>query len=280
MNTATYNISGEDFFSGVYSREILKKVARGEELRKYDYYESVFQNALNLAKSKQLEESVRIFEDGEKRLENEKKGSDLNAVLFDCLYPKKAYLYYKLKRMSLARLLTYKSIITNERLKISRGFNFLVFIQVQQYHNLNRIFFAESKLKDGFRLSYRLIWFLLTKESPGVKYLSKIEHPAQEEESQLRCAMTYQVLFELLRVLAKMKDDVALYVKSLIVFLKELIQHFSANNDMEQTLKNFLIVFSDIDLRDRSRYINAADHFLRTSKDMFPNTEKVIKLFY
>jgi len=92
--------------------------------------------------------------------------------------------------------------------------------------------------------------------------------------------MTYQVLFELLRVLAKMKNDVALYVKSLIVFLKELIQHFRANNDMEHTLRNFLIVFSGIDLQDRSRYIDAANHFLQTSKDMFPNTEKVIKLFY
>ncbi|SHM72003.1 hypothetical protein [Chitinophaga sp. CF418] len=280
MNTATYNIASEDFFSNIYSREILAKVARGEELSRYDYYESVFQNALNLAKSKKVEESVRIFEDGEKRLENEEKGSDLNAVLFDCLYPKKAYLYYKLKRMSLARLLTYRSIITNERLKMSRRFSFLVFIQIQQYHNLARIFFAESKLKDGIRLSYRLIWFLLTKESAGVKYLDKIEHPVQEEESQLRCAMTYQVLFELLGVLARMKNDVALYVKSLIVFLKELIQHFKDCNEMEHTLKNFLIVFTDIDLQDRSHYINAADHFLRTSKDMFPNTERVIKLFY
>ncbi len=280
MNTATINIASEDFFSNIYSREILAKVACGEELSGYNYYESVFQNALNLAKSKQLEESIRVFEEGEKRLANEKKGSDLNAVLSDCLYPKKAYLYYKLKRMSLARLLTYKSIITNQGLKISRGFSFLVFIQIQQYHNLARIFFAESKPKDGIQLSYRLIWFLLTKESAGVKYLDKIEHPVQEEESQLRCAMTYQVLFELLRVLAKMKNDVALYVKSLIVFLKELIQQFTASNDMEHTLRNFLIVFSGIDLQDRSRYIDAANHFLQTSKDMFPNTEKVIKLFY
>lgn len=280
MNTATFNIASEDFFSNIYSREILAKVACGEELSRYNYYESVFQNALNLAKSKQLEESISVFEAGEKRLANEKKGSDLNDVLSDCLYPKKAYLYYKLKRMSLARLLTYKSIITNQGLKISRGFSFLVFIQIQQYHNLARIFFAESKPKDGIQLSYRLIWFLLTKESAGVKYLDKIAHPVQEEESQLRCAMTYQVLFELLRVLAKMKNDVALYVKSLIVFLKELIQQFSASNDMEHTLRNFLIVFSDIDLQDRSRYINAANHFLETSKDMFPNTEKVIKLFY
>lgn len=280
MDTAAYNIASEDFFSSIYSRDVLAKVAHGEEVSKYDYYESAFQNALNLAKSRKIEESICAFEEGEKRLVNERKGSDLNAVLFDCLYPKKAYLYYKLNRMSLARLLTYKSIITNEGLKISRGFNFLVFIQIQQYHNLARIFFAESKLTDGIRLSYRLIWFLLTKEPAGVKYLDKIEHPIQEEESQLRCAMTYQVLFELLRVLARMKNNVALYLKSLIVFLKELIQHFSVNNERENTLKNFLIVFSGIDLQDRSNYINAANHFLQTSKDMFPNTEKVIKLFY
>jgi hypothetical protein len=255
-------------------------VACGDELLKYDYYESVFQNALNLAKSKRIEESVRVFEDGEKKLVNEKKGSDLNAVLLDTLYPKKAYLYYKLKRMSLARLLTYRSILTNEGLKISGGYDFLVFIQIQQYHNIARIFFAESKLKDGIRLSYRLIWFLLTKEPAGVKYLDKIAHPIQEEESELRCAMTYQVLFELLGVLARMKNDVALYLKSLIVFLKEIIQYFSACNEREHTLKNFLIVFSGIDLQDRSHYINAANHFLRTTKDMFPNTERVIKLFY
>ncbi|MCF6402939.1 hypothetical protein L3C95_08650 [Chitinophaga filiformis] len=280
MNTAMYNIASEDFFSNIYSREVLAKVARGEEFGKYDYYETVFQNALNLAKNKKLEESIRVFEEGEKKLGNENKGSDLNAVLFDSLYPKKAYLYYKLKRMSLARLLTYRSIIANERLKISRGFNFLVFIQIQQYHNIARIFFAESKPKDGIRLSYRLIWFLLTRESAGVKYLDKIAHPVPEEESQLRCAMTYQVLFELLRVLAKMKNDVALYLKSLIIFLKELIPRFNDCNEREHTLKNFLTVFTGIDLQDRSRYITAADHFLRTSKDMFPNTEKVIKLFY
>ncbi|PSL31008.1 hypothetical protein [Chitinophaga ginsengisoli] len=280
MNTAAYNIASEDFFSGIYSREVLAKVACGEELAKYDYYESVFQHALNLAKGKKIEESVREFEKGEERLSAEKKGSDLNAVLSDCLYPKKAYLYYKLKRMSLARLLTYKSIITNEGLKISRGFNFLVFVQTQQYHNLARIFFAESNVKEGIRLSYRLIWFLLTKESAGVKYLDKIALPVEEEESQLRCAMTYQVLFELLGVLARMKNNVALYLKSLIIFLEELIQHFNVCNEREHTLRNFLIVFSGIDLHDRSRYINAANHFLQTSKDMFPNTERVIKLFY
>src|SRR2546430_4202630 len=38
------------------------------------------------------------------------------------------------------------------------GYNFLVFIQIQQYHNIARIFFAESKLKEGIQLSYRLIW--------------------------------------------------------------------------------------------------------------------------
>lgn len=280
MNAANYNIISEDFFSGIYSREILAKVACADELVKYDYYESVFQNALHLAKNKQIEESIRAFEDGEKRLGNEKQESDLMAVMSDTLYPKKAYLYYKLKRMSLARLLTYKSIITNEGLKISGGYNFLVFIQIQQYHNIARIFFAESKLKEGIRLSYRLIWFLLTKESAGVKYLDKIEHPVEEEESLLRCAMTYQVLFELLSVLAKIKNGVGLYLKSLIVFLNEIIQYFSACNEREHTLKNFLIVFSDIDLQDRSHYINAANHFLRTTKDMFPNTERVIKLFY
>jgi hypothetical protein len=280
MNVAPNNIASEDLFSGIYSREILAKVACGDELLKYDYYESVFQNALNLAKGKKIAESVRVFEDGEKKLVNEKKGSDLNAVLLDTLYPKKAYLYYKLKRMSLARLLTYRSILTNEGLKISGGYDFLVFIQIQQYHNIARIFFAESKPKDGIRLSYRLIWFLLTKEPAGVKYLDKIAHPVQEEESELRCAMTYQVLFELLGVLARMKNDVALYLKSLIVFLKEIIQYFSACNEREHTLKNFLIVFSGIDLQDRSHYINAANHFLRTTKDMFPNTERVIKLFY
>lgn len=280
MNTATHSIANEDFFSGIYSREILAKVACGEELSKYDYYESVFQNALNLAKRKQLEESIRVFEEGERKLEKEEKRSDLGAVLSDTLYPKKAYLYYKLKRMPLARLLTYKSIITNEGLKRSRGFNFLVFIQTQQYHNIARIFFAESKLKEGFQLSYRLIWFLLTKESAGVRYLDTIEHPVQEEESQVRCAMTYQVLFELLGILARMKNNVAFYVKSLIVFLKEIIQYFDVSNDREETLRNFLIVLSGIDLHDRSHYINAAHHFLQTSKDMFPNTEKVIKLFY
>lgn len=280
MNAANYNIISEDFFSGIYSREILAKVACGDELLKYDYYESVFQNALHLAKNKKIEESVRAFEDGEKRLGNEKQGPDLMAIMSDTLYPKKAYLYYKLKRMSLARLLTYKSIITNEGLKISGGYNFLVFIQIQQYHNIARIFFAESKLKEGIRLSYRLIWFLLTKESAGVKYLDKMEHPVEEEESLLRCAMTYQVLFELLGVLARIKNGVGLYLKSLIVFLNEIIQYFSACNEREHTLKNFLIVFSDIDLQDRSHYINAANHFLRTTKDMFPNTERVIKLFY
>lgn len=280
MDTAANSIDNQDFFSTIYSREILGKVACGDELSKYDHYESVFQHALNLAKSKKLEESARAFDEGEQTLENEKKGTDLSAVLMDTLYPKKAYLYYKLKRMSLARLLTYKSILTNEGLKISRGYNFLVFIQIQQYHNIARIFFAESKLKDGIQLSYRLIWFLLTKESAGVKYLDKIEHPVQEEESQLRCAMTYQVLFELLGVLARMKNNVALYLKSLIVFLNEIILQFNVCNEREHTLKNFLIVFSGIDLQDRSHYINAANHFLRTSKEMFPNTEKVIKLFY
>ena len=280
MNTAAYNIINGDFFSGIYSREILAKVTCGDELLKYDYYESVFQHALNLAKSKKTEESVKVFEDGEKRLEKEKKGSDLNAVLLDTLYPKKAYLYYKLKRMSLARLLTYKSIITNEGLKRSGGYTFLVFIQIQQYHNIARIFFAESKLKEGIRLSCRLIWFLLTKEPAGVKYLDKIAHPVEEEESEMRCAMTYQVLFELLGILARMKNNVAIYLKSLIVFLKEIILYFNVSNEREHTLKNFLIVFSGIDLQDRSHYINAANHFLRTSKEMFPNTEKVIKLFY
>lgn len=280
MHTAAYNIASEDFFSGIYTREVLLKVAAGDELSRYDYYESVFQHALNLAKKKDLEESARTFEEGERQLGSEKIGSDMNAIFRDVLYPKKAYLYYKLKRMSLARLLTYKSIITNEGLKRSGGYGFLVFIQIQQYHNIARICFAESKLKDGMRLSYRLIWFLLTKEPAGVKYLDKIALPVQDEESQLRCAMTYQVLFELLGVLARIKENVALYVKSLIAFLKEAIQYFSVCNEREDTLKNFLVVCSYMDLYDRSHYVNAANHFLGTSKDMFPNTEKVIKLFY
>jgi hypothetical protein len=280
MHSSAYNLTSDDYFSRLYTREVLSRVADKEEMVRYDYYESVFQQALNLAKKKQMEDSVALFLEGEQKLAEERVNGSLNALMWDCWYPKKAYLYYKQKRMSLARMLTYRSIITNERLKRTGGFNFLVFIQIQQYHNIARIFFAESKLAYGIRLSYRLIWFLLTQQSVGVKYLDKIDHPVSDESSQLRCAMTYQVMFEMLGVLARAKNNVAHYLKSLIIFLQEIIPFFNAGNEREYTLRNFLTVFTGIDLEDRSRYISAANHFLQTEKDMFPNTEKVIKLFY
>lgn len=269
--------------SEIHLREIFKYDLETEIAQKYNYFDSSFFKAFMLAKEKKVEESRSLFDEAETKLANEGLHYYPKYLYLGTFLPKKAYWHYKNARFDMARYLTIKAILVNEKLKTEKGWNFLVFAQVQQYHNLSRILIAKKKITESIILNARLIWFLITKKTSGLKYLNSISLQSNKEESVLRCAMTYQVLIETIQLFSKLKTSLNNYLEPFLSYLKELVPQFKVENENERVLKNLLSLFSKLNLADRSIYKKEVDKFLLNAGGLltlFPNTGNTLKLFY
>lgn len=269
--------------SEIHLREIFKYDMETEIAQKYNYFDSSFFKAFMLAKEKKVEESQTLFDEAEIKLANEGPHYYPKYLYLGTFLPKKAYWHYKTARFDMALYLTIKAILVNEKLKTEKGWNFLVFAQVQQYHNLSRILIAKKKITESIILNARLIWFLITKKASGLKYLNSISLQSNKEESVLRCAMTYQVLIETIQLFSKLKTSLNSYLEPFLSYLKELVPQFKVENENERVLKNLLSLFSNLNLADRSGYKNEVDEFLSNAGGLltlFPNTGNTLKLFY
>ena len=186
------------------------------------------------------------------------------------------YLYYKQGKINLAKYLTYKSILINQYLKIEKKTQLPTFIQIQQYHNLSRIYFKNESFSKGLQLSCKILLFLFTGKSVGLKYLDDYALLDKVEESTLKCNMIYQVLFDVIQILNKSRNQNAKLIFTR--FLYEVQPFFITTSDEEKILFDVLMVVA-IYSQDISRFRMERENIVeKYGAKLFPNTEKILKL--
>ncbi|MEN2435892.1 hypothetical protein AAH994_10795 [Weeksellaceae bacterium A-14] len=275
MNLSVPAIKNAELFTNVYMREFVNDENDGLK-EKYNSFENSSFKGFMMAKNSQFIESSIEFEKIESTIFQDDIRSDFLLVLQDTVYPKKAYLYYKQGKINLAKYLTYKSILINQYLKIEKKTQLPTFIQIQQYHNLSRIYFKNESFSKGLQLSCKILLFLFTGKSVGLKYLDDYALLDKVEESTLKCNMIYQVLFDVIQILNKSRNQNAKLIFTR--FLYEVQPFFITTSDEEKILFDVLMVVA-IYSQDISRFRMERENIVeKYGAKLFPNTEKILKL--
>lgn len=265
------SILNDDLFTGIYTREFINKRS-SDDAALYNSLENTFFEAFSFVKEDKIEESVSQFEYGEKLFPMENKDETFKLILKDTLYPKKAYLYYKTGNIKLAAYLTLKSIVTNQKIKEQTKVDLPVFVQIQQYQNISRICFRTNYFSEGIVLNSKLLLFLMTKKNVGIRYLSEFAFDDKTEEAALKCTMIYQIVFDTVKILYKLKNKRYLY--SFLDFISNILPQFVPVSDGEFILKEFLELISK---PGSEAQLEEMDHFIEKNNEvLFPGTISIL----
>lgn len=270
-----------DLFCKVYYRDLIDIHLDEQQKNSYSYFEGLFHQAFLLARKKEFEASNALFEKGEAELSAYDSKSIFGMLLQESRYPKKAYYYYKVNNFKTASYLTFKTIAANEYLKINLEAGFLVFVQVQQYHNISRILCRMNEHQSAIILNNNLLYFLIYNQPSSLKPLKTIIHEDNTERSTLVCAMAYQIILDTLLSIynlpsGKVQTD---QLDAFANFITVLSLTFNPVNEQEWILLDFFRLLPYLNLNDLATYEQKLDIFLTNHTDLFPLTEKILKIF-
>lgn len=271
----------DDLFTQIFHRDLIRKYLDEEQQNKYAYFEGLFFQAFQYAKKKDFENSRLLFEQGETELFSLSGNGAYGSILYESNYPKKAYYYYKTGKFKSSLLLTHKTIIVNEYLKMNFDAGFLAFVQVQQYHNISRILYTLKDVRASLKLSQDLLLLLMLNQRTELKRIRTIVHHDENEMSHLKCGMSYQIIFDILVSVHSMAEGTV--KKERLEFLARLTtyiwERYEPNHPNEEVLKDFLNLLAFLNSGNSSAYAEQASHFIQTHTNLFPSTDKVLKLF-
>lgn len=270
-------IKNMDYFTNLYMREFVDD-SDSDKKTKYNFLETSSYQAFCLAKNQKFEESFKEFENIEQLVCKENKEDYFTLVLLDTIFPKKAYLYYKGGNIEMAKYLTYKSISANQKIKIKKKSQLPTFIQIQQYHNLARIYFRDEGLSKGLQLSCKIVLFLLTQQDVGIKYLDNFLLKNKEEESVLKCNMIYQILFDIVQILKRSKNEKAKEIFS--KYLNDILPFFTPIYKDEIILLEVLKTISLYSAENDDCKNYAEKTIAKYKNELFPHTDNILKLLY
>lgn len=267
------SIINDDLFTGIYTREFINTRSL-DDTALYNSLENTFFDAFSLIKENRMQESISQFEYGEKMFPRESKDETFKLILKDTLYPKKAYWYYKTGNIKLAGYLTLKSIVTNQKIKELTKVDLPVFIQIQQYQNIARIGFKTNHFSEGIMLNCKLLLFIITKKNVGIKYLSEFAFDDKKEESVLKCTMMYQIVYDTVKILSRLKNK--RYLRSFLDFISNILVQFVPEYEGEYVLKDFLELISKPGFEIHQE---ETDHFIGKNQEaLFPGTISILNL--
>lgn len=267
------SIINDDLFTGIYTREFINTRSL-DDTALYNSLENTFFDAFSLIKEDRMQESISQFEYGEKMFPLESKDETFKLILKDTLYPKKAYWYYKTGNIKLAGYLTLKSIVTNQKIKEHTKVDLTVFIQIQQYQNIARIGFRTNHFSEGIMLNCKLLLFIITKKNVGIKYLSQFAFDDKKEESVLKCTMMYQIVYDTVKILSRLKNK--RYLRSFMDFISNILVQFVPEYEGEYVLKDFLELISKPGFEIHQE---ETDHFIGKNQEaLFPGTISILNL--
>jgi hypothetical protein len=195
INAAKYNLMLENSLNGQLGKE---------EYLNYTLLSFYYRTAFDFAKNNMLNVSNYYFDQGDLLL---KHISSETLYIWLSLYslPKKAYLLYKKRKINQAELMTLKVIDVCQYLR-SKGDNYLIFAELQQYQNLSRIYFFSGKVEQAIQLNLQCFQLLYcgSSELTTSHYLTVDD----DVKNELSTALTYQLFIDSLSTLKKVaKDD-------------------------------------------------------------------------
>ncbi len=267
-----------DTFTELFHNKVLTKYLTLAEQKKYRYFEEGFFKAFSFAKDGEYGESERLFAVGERELQKVDKRSTIGTIFLDTFYPRKAYFYYRTGEFERSVLLTKKSIIINQYLKVTLGADFLVFVQVQQYQNIARIFNKSERWGDAMLLNFDLLKLLLLKENLKNRFL-QIKWLDQETKL-LGHVMAYQILFDMLLFLNKMTGSRRMsFLNHFVSLIDNLWRRYRPESIEGIVLRDFLYTLRFINSDHRSTYSEKVKVFLTNKENLFPYTASVLTLF-
>ncbi len=149
----------KDFFDekGVYSfyvNFICNTLLSAEETKIYSLVKHFYNACFLLSRENKLDEAAFNYEKGKEVYES--APVDLQPWLEVFCRPHISYYYYKIKDYPKSVALT-NGIIESARMLSAKGYQYLFFVEVQQMHNLSRIYFATGELQRAIQLCVKCL---------------------------------------------------------------------------------------------------------------------------
>jgi hypothetical protein len=204
------------------------------------------------------------FKIGESYYEIAESNALLKQVIANVYDRSKSFYYYKTGNTAKAIDLINHTLINN-RLLEEKGFKFLVFDRIQQYHNLSRIYFSVGKINDGFKLLTGITCFLVQGSCDLIPELN--ENFIAEYDDDLcktKFYMLSQILFETTEHLLSIKDAEEFLITSTQYFSGIFV---AANNYLvlvpeDKLLKEWILILSDFYQKKIKRFKLQANEFI------------------
>lgn len=216
------NFENSSYKENPYSFYINNIITRfpPKEKSQYDKIASAYNNCFLLAKQNKIEEAEKAYN----------KLHETNKEIFPSLIPwvmvfcapNLSYFYYKIKDIRLAIDLTWDIIKFSKQLQ-SEGYQYLFFSEIQQLHNLSRIYFKQEDEATAVSLCMQCLSDIVN-HSKNWKQGRSINGIAERELIDItQYAMIIQVATETCnRLIRKIRANSLIVDKCLGLFLNHL----------------------------------------------------------
>lgn len=185
----------------------------------------------------------------------------------------KSLYYYKTGDKQEAIRLVHNTLENNRELE-ARGFPFLVFDRVSQYHNLSRIYFSMNEPEKAFEILSGAVCFLVAGKSSVLSDLN--DNHVEEYDSDLaemRFSLICQLLFETTMHLQREKDK-ELFLQDSQLFYSNIIKassDFLVLSSREEAVKKWLTIVARFYKKQLWRFRWSAKRYLRSQPPFYNN---------
>ncbi|UOE50867.1 hypothetical protein MTO98_07225 [Mucilaginibacter sp. SMC90] len=224
--------------------QTLNRCLSASEKQMFFYLSERYTKGITAARANRLIESSFYFrENGSLNLLY--GFSDMLNLLTEKVYlSAKSYQLFKLRKKDEAMAMV-DEVLKKSGLLQSLGFSFLLFNDIQQYHNLGRIHIAYEDHDMAFLIAQNLLIFLMTCKGCDFKlgFMPDID-TSVDGYQQLRNLMTIQVLTWLLSEIQKvsLKYDITAQISMLFRVIRKELKSFVCNNEADLNMFTYLSV--------------------------------------
>ncbi|MCD9019432.1 hypothetical protein [Parachryseolinea silvisoli] len=175
----------------------------------------------------------------------------LMAFLNNVYNRSKSLFHYRRGETDTAIALIQATVVNNQRLE-ARGFDFLVFDRVSQYHNLARVYFSMSRPEEGMKVVLDNICFLMTGASP---LFDTVQAPGirsyNKDYLDMRFSLLCQLIFDTVRSYVGEEDNATQrsarisFFNTLAIYLRDFIVVTSDEQRLQDWLTAIIMFYED-----------------------------------